>query len=238
MPETVELDIETIPGPESILWAFEESIEAPGQYKKPESIAEWKREHGKEAALDKWLATSFDGSLGQVCVIGVSVNGKDPQAFWSDAYRHDEEVILRRFYEYLQDHQVNSSTVWVGHNIINFDLRFLFQRTVVQGVRPPRCVPYNASPYSDRTYDTQAKWAGRDRVKFDDLCKALGLAGKTGVDGSKVWGLVKDGRIAEVADYCLNTDVAQLRQVYERMTFHKPTEIYDITRRGELQEPI
>lgn len=227
MTDTVEFDIETIPGPESLLPHFEATVEPPGQYKKPESIAEWKRTQGAEVARDRWLATSFDGAHGQICVIGVSVNGKDPKAFWSEDYREDEPVILHDFFEYLADHRVGASSVWVGHNISAFDLRFLFQRSVINNVRPPRCIPFNVSPHSDRVFDTQAQWAGRDRVKFDTLCKALGLPGKGSIDGSKVWGLVQAGRIAEVADYCLNGDVAQLRTVYERLTFYHPAKVFD-----------
>ena len=68
------------------------------------------------------------------------------------------------------------------------------------------------------------QWAGvGNRVSLDKLCKALGLPGKGEIDGSKVWDYVRDGRIAEVADYCAD-DVRKVWAVYRRMTFAKVTQ--------------
>ena len=66
-----------------------------------------------------------------------------------------------------------------------------------------------------------------NRISLDKLCKALGLPGKGEIDGSKVWDYVRDGRIAEVADYCAD-DVRKVWAVYQRMTFTKMEVLEDV----------
>src|SRR5574337_886391 len=109
----------------------------------------------------------------------------------------------------------------VGHNHAGFDLRFIWQRAVILGVKPPIWWPHNARPWdTDVVFDTMVQWAGTgNRISMDNLCAALGLPGKSeGMDGSMVWDAVKDGRISEVADYCKG-DVERTRAIYKRMTF-------------------
>jgi hypothetical protein len=118
--------------------------------------------------------------------------------------------------------------LWVGHNVCDFDLRFIFQRAVIHGKRPPHHIPFgHRSGYRDsRVYDTMIEWCGtRDRVGLDKLCRVLGISGKGSeigdeIDGSKVWEFVQAGRIADVATYC-GGDVERVREVYRRMTFNR-----------------
>lgn len=86
------------------------------------------------------------------------------------------------------------------------------------GVTPPAWWPVDAKPWDqERIADTMMMWAGAgNRIGLDRLCKALGLPGKTGVDGSMVWDLVKAGRIADVVSYC-DDDVRRLRSVHRKM---------------------
>ena len=106
----------------------------------------------------------------------------------------------------------------IGHNIEAFDMRFMFQRSVIRNVRPT--LNLNMSRYSDNLFDTMTAWAGyQGRISLDALCKALGIPSpKNGIDGSKVWDAVRDGRIDEVATYCA-ADVDATREAFLRMTF-------------------
>ena len=53
-------------------------------------------------------------------------------------------------------------------------------------------------------------------MSLDGLSRFLGLAGKPeGIDGAKVAGLVKEGRIQEVADYC-ESDVVNTYRIWLR----------------------
>jgi predicted PolB exonuclease-like 3'-5' exonuclease len=218
------IDIETCPAQNpAVLANFIATIEAPGQYKKPESIAEWLRENGPAAAEEKWRKTSFDGALGHICVIGVSLGDEPAQAIYSTNWQEDEAKVLRQFFDYVDAEcakHPNIRPVFVGHNLIEFDLRFIFQRAVVLGVKPSVQIPFNARPWGDSSvYDTMTAWAGaRNTVSLDKLGEVLTGAGKGNMDGSKVWDEVKAGRIVEVAKYCCD-DVEKTRQVYRRMTF-------------------
>lgn len=220
----IVLDIETCPAQDpAVLENFIATIEPPAQYKKPESIAEWKKENGLAAAEDKWRKTSFDGALGHICVIGVAFDDEAAQSLYSPSWHADEASILRQFFDLVDakcaEHP-NVRPVFIGHHIIGFDLRFIFQRAVVLGVKPSPQIPFNARPYGDSSvYDTMTEWAGyRDTVSLDKLSTVLLGEGKGDMDGSKVWDAVKAGRIDYVAEYCID-DVEKTRNVYRRLNF-------------------
>jgi Predicted 3'-5' exonuclease related to the exonuclease domain of PolB len=108
----------------------------------------------------------------------------------------------------------------VGHNILSFDLPFIFQRCLINNM-PAR--PFvNLSEYNPRgVYDTMRQWWFGDRssrVSLDDIAWALGIeSSKTSeVEGSKVFDLYQAGRLADIREYNLN-DVRVTRKVYERM---------------------
>lgn len=232
---TIFLDLETTPNADGrALSLFKESAEkekaevkAPGNYKDETKIADYiASKHAEiDASLhERVLKTSFDGGLGNIATIGVAVDDEEPKAFYVDTtepHKHEREI-LAEFYAYLKT--LHSATrdmrpVFVGHNIIDFDLRFLFQRSVVLGIQPPAIIPFSAKPWDDTVYDTMKRWAGfGDRIKLDALAKALGLEGKQGMDGSMVWPTIVAGEMKRVAQYCCD-DVTLTRDIYRRMTF-------------------
>lgn len=216
------LDLETCPAQDPAVRAdIRANIKAPATYKKPESIAEWLAENAEAEAEAAWRKTSFDGGTGHICVIGFAVDDGDPQALHSPNWHASEAAILAEFY-----HQVNAicakrpneRPVFIGHNLIEFDLRFLFQRSVVLGVKPSHHIPFSAKPWDDKVFDTMTRWDAKNRTSMDKLCRALGFDGKGDINGAMVWDFVRDGRIAEVAEYCKG-DITRTRQLYRRMTF-------------------
>lgn len=225
---TIYLDIETCPAQDPAVRAeFLANVKVPGQYKKPESIAEWMKENAEAEADAAWRKTSFDGALGHICVIGLACDDGHPVALHSENWLEDEARILEGFFTQIDARiaqQPNVRPVFVGHNVIDFDLRFIFQRAVMLGVRPSRHIPFSAKPWDDGVFDTMIRWAGtKDRVKLDKLAKAMGLQLKGSeigeeIDGSKVWDFVRDGRIADVAKYCCG-DIERTRGIHKRMTF-------------------
>lgn len=177
-------------------------------------------EKSQEVAEENWRKTSLDGSRGQICAFGIALNDLGTVVFYDDS---DERSIIVDAFEYLSDNYdygTNRIPKFIGHNVINFDLRFLFQRCVVHGIKPPPFIPFNPAPWADNVFDTSTKWAGHgNRISMNNLCAALDMEGKSeGLDGSKVWDYVKDGRIDEVAAYCKG-DVDRTREIYKRMTF-------------------
>jgi hypothetical protein len=107
----------------------------------------------------------------------------------------------------------------VGHNVVDFDLPFIFQRCLVNELPVPRVT--NLGEYNVRNvYDTmRAWWFGAKRhVSLDDVAWAMGLeSSKTEeVEGSRVFDLYHAGKLKEIREYNLN-DVRLTRKVYERL---------------------
>ena len=228
------LDIETIPGQGAeVIELFKADAEqekaeakAPANYKDEAKIAEFIA--AKHAEIDagieeRWRKTSFDGALGHVAVIGYAINDQSPATIYRDDFGtlDAESYILSTFFEAITE---ASTRALAGHNVLDFDLRFLFQRAVMLGIRPPACIPFDAKPWDKTVFDTMTAWAGaRNRVSQDKLCRAFGIAGKGAeigeeIDGSMVWDFVKAGRIADVAKYCAG-DVERVRAIHRRLTF-------------------
>lgn len=223
----IYLDLETIgTNRADVADYIASTVTHPGQITKPETIAKWNEESRPQAVADAIAKTALDGAFGRVCVIGFAVDDGQPCMDWSDS---DEPALLHAFAEAMHAHAPGSHVVdctVVGHNVSSFDLRFLLQRYIVNGIRPPQIISRAAAakPWeADKVFDTMAQWnPERDkRISLDKLCLALGIPSPKGdMDGSMVGQYVADGRIKEVADYC-KRDVLAVREVYRRMTFSK-----------------
>ena len=136
----------------------------------------------------------------------------------ADNEEQDEKRALRNFLELLNDFDSDTDEL-VGHNIIAFDLPFIFQRCVINDLSVRRFV--NLADFNVRgVFDTMHRWwlGTRRTVSLDDLAWALGIeSSKTSeVEGSKVFDLYQAGKLAEIREYNLK-DVRVTRQVYERI---------------------
>lgn len=224
----IYIDIETVPSQDpSVREELAAEITAPGNYKKAESIAEWEREQKPALVDEAWRKTSFDGARGQIVCISIARDDEQPNTFFDDPWEDSEQDILGAAFGYIESvfsPSTNRKPVFIGHNIVGFDLRFLFQRAVINGVVPPSIIPFHAKPWDAQVYDTMVAWAGvGNRVSMNKLCKALKIAGKGSeigeeIDGSKVWDFVKAGRISDVAKYCAG-DVERVRAIHKALTF-------------------
>ncbi len=219
MKNIVYFDIETVPCQlPGIRDEFIKNVKAPAQYKKPESIAEWLRENAVAQGEADWLATSFDGGMGQVCVIGWSLNDEPAQSYQvGDLSREQERELLESFFSVLTD---IGHAVFVGHNVIGFDLPFIWKRAMVLGIKPAWSLPRNPKPWGELCQDTMLLWDGQQRAggSMDRICRLLGIPGKGDISGADVWPLVQAGRINDVAAYCRD-DVERTRAMFKRMTF-------------------
>jgi predicted PolB exonuclease-like 3'-5' exonuclease len=247
----VFIDIETIPGQNLNLRAEiaaqvhaippYEDPKCPRNIKKAETIRDWqentfpllrdaaqqkyqddlaKRESSLE---DAWRKTALHGEHGEIICIGWAVEDADP----SVVSRHpleSEGALLQKFFYLVYDQLNKRNPSWVGHNV-QFDLRFLFHRAVILGVKPCINLYHDSKPWSEVAQDTMMMWAGiKEKISLDRLCKVLGIATKDQdldgepIDGSKVWDFVQRGEIEKVATYCMG-DVTRCRDVYKRMQF-------------------
>lgn len=215
----VYLDIETIPsqGP-SVQEAIEASISPPGNMKKAETIENWILNEKPSAVEEAWKKTALDGSFGEIWCIAWAINDGPVNYITRTGLEDSESTILSEFFLRILE-KAPRPDYWIGHNIRSFDLRFLWQRAVILGIVPTINLYENASPYEKAIIDTMTMWAGyRNFIGLEKLCNALGIPGKSGMDGSQVWDYVKDGRIAEVVEYCKD-DVERVRAVYKKLMF-------------------
>jgi predicted PolB exonuclease-like 3'-5' exonuclease len=127
----------------------------------------------------------------------------------------DESQILKNFWQLAAD-----CDLFVGHNILDFDLRFIYQRSIIHQIKPSRDLPFGRFRNAP-IFDTMHEWSkwGREHASLDLLSKTLSLRSpKETLDGSKVYPYYRAGKIADIIDYC-RCDVDSVRQVYRRLTF-------------------
>jgi predicted PolB exonuclease-like 3'-5' exonuclease len=127
----------------------------------------------------------------------------------------EERDIIQGFWQLATE-----TDLFVGHNLLDFDLRFIYQRSIIHRIKPSREIPF-ARFRSGPVYDTMHEWSkwGREHVSLDTLARALGIPSpKETLDGSKVYPYFQAGRLREICDYC-SRDVETVRQVYRRLTF-------------------
>lgn len=212
-------DIETIPSQDpAIRDELRAAVTAPAKYTNPESIAEWMEENREREAESAWLKTSFDGGLGQIVCIGFASGDDNPQSYHvGDLSREKEADMLEFFFCSLVD---AGPRTLVGHNIIGFDIPFIWKRAMILGVRPPSSFPRSPKPWSDLVADTMLMWDGQQRAggSMDRLCKLMGIPGKGAFSGADVWPAIQRGEFDRVSSYCRD-DVARTRALYRRMMF-------------------
>lgn len=206
------------------------AIRAPSNYKDAAKIDEYiltaqsKMLADHDAACEAdWLKTSFDGGVGQICVIGWSLGDENPRSVHcGELSRACEITALTLFFADIERLGAGCRVTWVGHNHVGFDFPFIWKRAMVLGVQPPFNFPRNPKPWAENVFDTMVQWDPQQRAggSMDRLCRLLGIPGKGDISGADVWPMVQAGRIEEVAAYCRD-DVERTRAMHRRMTFAK-----------------
>src|SRR3972149_5603346 len=194
------LDIETIPVEKE-------------KYELLENIYNQKKAVGKNpGTFAEFLAgTGLDGAFGRIACISYAFNDDKPKTISGK-----ESLILQKFWEVAK-----TADLFIGFNILDFDLRFIYQRSVILGVRPTldlNFARYRSSPIFDVMREW-SKWESHN-ISLDTLAKALGLkSSKDGaINGSNVAKAYEEGRLKEIYDYC-ERDVELTRKIYNRLTF-------------------
>ena len=178
---------------------------------------------------DEYRRLALDGDFGRVLTVGVIVEqdeqiihrgllGRERQTMM---FHLDEARTLRGFWKLLKGFNLRHDQI-IGHNLFDFDLPFLYKRSVIQRVRPAVELPftrYRSQPIFD-TMQQWNKWSPRKSVSLDRLARVLGLESskRLGIDGGRVYEKFCDGCHQEIADYCMR-DVELVREIYYRMSF-------------------
>jgi 3'-5' exonuclease len=204
----VTIDIETLPS--------QEPVEDGGRKNVP-------------SAGEGDARTALNGDFGRILCIGY-YDEKHGGAFtkgvigWNENLQRfacDERALLVEFWEMLRGFSPNYDRI-VGHNIFDFDLKFIYKRSVVHGVRPTvelSFARYRSRPIFDTMHEWE-RWSFGSRIKLDRLARVLSLESSKsdGVDGSHVCELFEQGQHRALRDYCLR-DVELTRAIYRRMNF-------------------
>src|SRR3989344_4567027 len=99
---------------------------------------------------DYFLKTSFDGGFGRVLCIAYALNDESAEVLCNDG---NEKKTLEQFWDIAKD-----CSLFVGHNIMDFDLRFIYQRSIVLGVKSSLPNLSFARYRSAPMYDTMREW--------------------------------------------------------------------------------
>ena len=204
----VFLDIETIPAEESNKKAA------------LDLVLKKKQRYGKEVDLGKesieqlYRDTAISGDFGRIFCIGFALEDSKVQIISGD-----EKKILKEWWK-----AAEQGDCFIGHNIMDFDIRFIYKRSVVNKIKP--CAKHlNLSFARYRNFpifDTMKEWEkwSNSYIALDALAKILQLPSSKdgGIKGSQVFDFFLAGKYKEIYEYC-KRDVELVRQVYNRMLF-------------------
>lgn len=174
--------------------------------------------------------TALDWTLGRILCIGTLVLDDEnridaPEAFLSNIDPKDdfaqsiakEADALRRFWSFVQPNDY-----FIGHKILDFDLPFIWNRSLICNVRPS-CPLHLGHKTVQYTFDTMQVWSHwpdspqvRLFVSLDRLSKVLALGCKSG-SGDQVYKSWVNREFDRVRDYCLN-DVRLEAELYRKLT--------------------
>jgi 3'-5' exonuclease len=205
------IDIETIPGP---VRPELHEVKIDARLKDPEKV----KAAQQEGLEDAYRKQALDSMAGRIWCIGVAFNDEPAVALIGD---NEADLISQLGHAIFEAKEIDGeNVVWVGHNAVGFDIKWLWRKAHQHGSLYVRH-HINIDRYKGNVRDTMLMWAcgdSRDYVKLDALAKCLGVGEKTpSMDGSKVYDLWLAGDADACAEYCKD-DVELTRAVYRRLT--------------------
>lgn len=224
------LDLETLPtdDPRAIA-EITERVKAPGSMKKAETIAEWEKNEKPQAILEAISKTSFDGTYGRICCAGWAFGDQPVRSSIGD-----ESEVIQTLYEAIREQHpgvmvrasggadfvpTHTPLIVIGHNLRGFDLRFLWQRSIIHRIPLPVGVPWHAKQWDDRVQDTMLLWNpdASKRISLGRLCNTLGVQHtEDDFDGSMVASAWARGETGKISRYC-RADVEATRECWFRL---------------------
>ncbi|MES2353968.1 MAG: 3'-5' exonuclease [Pseudomonadota bacterium] len=231
MSPILVFDIETVPDTEGLRKLYDISVEETA-----ESIAEIAFQRRRQQTGSDFLQLH----LQRVVAISCALRERDQFRVWSLGNGSgDEKELIQRFFDGIEKYTPQLIS-WNGGG---FDLPVLHYRGLIHGITAPRYWDMGEddrefkwnnyiSRYHPRHLDLMdllAMYQPRANAPLDDLAQLIGLPGKLGMDGSKVWEAYCRGELPAIRDYC-ETDVANTYLVYLRfqlMRGHLTAESYE-----------
>ncbi len=162
----------------------------------------------------------------RVVAIAAALRRDDRLNVWSLGDAGDSEAdIIRRFFEGIERY----TPTLVSWNGGGFDLPVLHYRALLHGIAAPRYwetgdddPAFRYNNYLGRFHwrhtdlmDALSGYQPRGTAALDEVAGLLGLPGKLGMDGGRVWEAYRQGRLAEIRQYC-ETDVLNTYLIFLR----------------------
>ncbi len=221
MVKKIFVDIETLPPDEVVREEITPDIIAKLESKKVTPDC-----YERKCTDEEFKRLALHGEYGRVLSIGVIVEtdgvetirgvlGRERQTMM---FHLDEARTLRAFWKLMQGFNTRHDLI-IGHNAMNFDLPFLYKRSMVHRVEPTVKLSF-ARYRSQPIFDTMHEFVCWDRkfISLAHLAKVLKVdeAKTEGMSGGLVYERFCAGCHDEIAEYCLQ-DVELTRAVYRCM---------------------
>lgn len=155
----------------------------------------------------------LDPTTGRVIVIGVLDVDTRAETVFAE---NEEKALLTRFWDWLASHEYERYVTFSGKR---FDIPFLNIRSAIHGLAPRVVIP--AEPLTtDPHFDVREVFEGNDRRRRGSLDYFTAIFGvpspKSKMNGAKVAEAYAEGRLDEIAQYCLE-DCRATAAIYERL---------------------
>lgn len=177
--------------------------------------------------------------LQRVVAISIALRASDTFKLWSLGGEESQEPeLLQRFYDGIE----RFNPTLVSWNGCGFDLPVLHYRSLLHSIAAPRYwdtgdtdSSFRYNNYLNRFHwrhvdlmDVLGGYNPRAFAPLDQIASMLGLPGKMGMHGAKVWERYQAGDLTAIRDYCetdvLNTYLVYLR--FELMRGHLSSEAH------------
>jgi DNA polymerase elongation subunit (family B) len=169
-------------------------------------------DEAREAIVDRM---GLDPCTGRIICIGVHWIEVDRSRVYCQS---DERELLSNFWSDLV--QIRP-TRFVTFNGKSFDFPYINIRSAILDVLPPRDLLLDTRRFAtDRHFDVREALTNYDRYKKGTLeffCEVFGVTSpKDGIDGSQVGEHFRQGRLDEIAKYCL-ADCKATGELYQKI---------------------
>jgi hypothetical protein len=229
MSKRLFIDIETLPPPDETRASINPALVSKLESRHREAPCD----AGVAVTEEQFRRLALHAEYGRVLSIGMIVEqdrkvicrgvlGRERESM---RFHLDEAKTLRSFWKQLREFNDKRDLI-VGHNIFDFDLLFLYKRSVINRVQPS--VRLSFARYRSRPiFDTMKEWelwGWRPSIKLEELAEVLqlGMTKTGGMEGSSIYDQYCAGAHQEIADYCMQ-DVEMTSEIYYRLTFEKPS---------------
>ena len=200
-------------------------------YELPESLPD-----SDVAAMAFQLRRQTNGSdflphhLQRVLVISCALRDRDSFKVWSLGEKGESEAeVIQRFFDGIEKY----TPQLVSWNGGGFDLPVLHYRGLIHNVRAPRYWDMGEGDHRDSRdfkwnnyisryhsrhldlMDLLAMYQPRANAPLDAMAQLMGLPGKLGMSGDKVWDAYQSGNLVQISRYC-QTDVVNTYLVFLR----------------------